>query len=326
MKAVQLIKGLVTTSISGDNVLTIIFRNQYKSVEQESSTQIACTTSRSGFDYSFPNSPTLILCSMDEVSRNTKGHMSNAVSGSRNNFGLDHEKVLDPSSIDFEKLPKFRKYAQRLMCSSIYNKDGQLCQFVPLASPILELRPPKLTAPIRIIRDGSSGVEHRKVESISPTALLSTDPVEAVRDSLSSLCITDSIMFQGIFMGKLMDEILIASNILTGRYYEIVACRNNEVVCATKLLYFGIQRVLQSCRSFSYFRELSPKDQEMLIKGSCTEMLLIRSLYHVNLELDAWIFYSPSTVRMCVSKAVQNEEEKNGSARRGDRDEAVKRG
>lgn len=213
---------------------------------------------------------------------------------------LDDDEVLTPNLRYLEKLPKFRKYAQR-MCSIIPNRDGQLCQIVPFSPNCLDVSPsPIQIPPISKIRAGLSGVGQRMVGNISSTAILSTDTVEAVSDSLSTLCITDSITFQGILIAKLMDEILIASNILTGRYYEIVASRNNEVVCATKLLYFGIQRVLQSCRSFSYFRELSRGDQEILIKESCTEMLLLRSLYHVNLELDAWIFYSPATVRIWI--------------------------
>ena len=167
------------------------------------------------------------------------------------------------------------------------------CSFASLEAPA------SMSVSASKIRDGSgaSVLEDLIAENVSPITVLSTDPLEAVRNSMSTLCLTDSIVFQGVVMNKLMDEIFIASKILTGRYYEIASYRSNEVVCATKLLYFGIQRVLKSCQCFSYFLELSPRDQEMLIKESCTEMLLIRSFYHVDLELDAWIFCSPSTVR-----------------------------
>lgn len=158
----------------------------------------------------------------------------------------------------------------------------------------IKTSPSKLVDSIREVES----IDDEKAEGMKHSAVLSTDNIEKMSNTLSELCISDSITFQASAMNKLMDEILIASKILTGRYYEIVGSRGNEVVCATKLLYFGIQRVLKSCQSFSHFRDLSCGDQEMLIKGSCTEMLLIRSLYHVNLELDAWIFHSPSTVRI----------------------------
>lgn len=220
--------------------------------------------------------------------------------------------------------PKFRKFTQQnLMTVPISSKNGQLCQIVPCETfatsyvpvvssanhvlPIIPLAKNRTVPPRSIIEDLSNAVafrtEYRGQSKIKISGVVTSvlnmdllDPgIKNVSESLSTLRISESIVFHGMVLNKLMDEIAIASKILTGRYYEIVSSRNNEVVCATKLLYFGIQRVLQSCQSFSYFRELSSKDQETIIKGSCTEMLLIRSLFHVNLELDAWVFYSAST-------------------------------
>lgn len=263
------------------------------------------------------------------VPRSRAGFLSSAL-GSDNhfNFSLKLEGECYRSSVIRHDpkmvLPKFRKFTQQsLITVPISPTNGQVCQIVPCETfatsyvpvvssmthvlPIIPLAKNPTVPSCSIIRDSSStvasGTEYRgnskiKVGGVVPS-VLSTDVVDPgiknVSDSLSTLHISEPIVFHGIVLNKLMDEIAIASKILTGRYYEIVSSRNNEVVFATKLLYFGIQRVLQSCQSFSYFRELSSKDQETVIKGSCTEMLLIRSLFHVNLELDAWIFYSPST-------------------------------
>ena len=285
--------------------------------------------SGSGSKIATPLSQCLILGDQVVVSRSRAGYLSSALgSDDHFNFSFTLESECSRSSVIRRDpkmvLPKFRKFTQQsLMTVPISPTDGQVCQIVPCETfttsyvpmvssmthvlPIIPLAKNTTVAPCSIIGDISSAVasrtEYRGKSKIKVggvvASVLSTDVLDPgiknVSDSLSTLHISESIVFHCMVLNKLMDEITVASNILTGRYYEIVSSRNNEVVCATKLLYFGIQRVLQSCQSFSYFRELSSKDQETVIKGSCTEMLLIRSLFHVNLELDAWIFYSPST-------------------------------
>lgn len=249
----------------------------------------------SQYDTSSANpSPLTLLRDQDHGLYDSSGFVSYAFGVNRANAPVIFESGIE--------LPKFRKFVQRIISPFMPERNREICGAMrTIPAPIISLSAKVSSSKLIESNLSIESIDYTKVERImKPTeaAVLSTETIEKMSDSLSALCISDSILFQGMVMNKLMDEILIASKILTGRYYEIVGSRSNEVVCATKLLYFGIQRVLKSCQSFSHFRDLSLGDQEMLIKGSCTEMLLIRSLYHVNLELDAWIFYSPSTVRM----------------------------
>lgn len=251
----------------------------------------------------------------DPVFYDSGGFVSYAIGVNQLNFpfAIDRKTSLIPDPKI--KVSKFRKFAHS-MTFPFTSSKGEICRGIPFAIGTSDIAASSVTSMVVKMTASRIVVPIREVEYCGDsrmrlTAVLSSETsIEKMSESLSALCISDSILFQGMVMNKLMDEILIASKILTGRYYEVVGLRNNEVVCATKLLYFGIHRVINSCQSFSHFRDLSSENQQTLIKSSCTEMLLLRSLYHVNLELDAWIFHSPSKVRIQRVRERKMEEEK----------------
>ena len=62
-----------------------------------------------------------------------------------------------------------------------------------------------------------------------------------------------------------------------------------EIVMATNLLCFGIERILCACRCFMPYEELPPLLQSALLRGGCSEMLLLRSVHHADLDGDCWV-------------------------------------
>lgn len=93
---------------------------------------------------------------------------------------------------------------------------------------------------------------------------------------------------------SLLQGIQCASEELTGREYHF-SFRSGKVVAATKILYIGIKRIVSACRFFGPFKELPEEQQRRLLREACSEMLLLRSVYHANLDSDVWEFLSSST-------------------------------
>jgi len=86
---------------------------------------------------------------------------------------------------------------------------------------------------------------------------------------------------------RLLSEVVLAANEFKSKHFE-VSDGTNEIVMATNLLYFGIERILCACRCFTPYEELSSNDQSSLLRGGCSEMLLLRSAHHVDLDNNAW--------------------------------------
>lgn len=86
----------------------------------------------------------------------------------------------------------------------------------------------------------------------------------------------------------LLTEVVMAAGEFKSRCFEV---KNGptEIVMATNLLYFGIERILCSCRCFSPYEDLSSHEQSALLRGGCSEMLLLRSVHHADLEHDCWV-------------------------------------
>ncbi|KAI1281918.1 Nuclear hormone receptor HR96 [Halotydeus destructor] len=69
-----------------------------------------------------------------------------------------------------------------------------------------------------------------------------------------------------------------------------VAERQYEVVMAAKFLYIGIERTVRACQGLTPFRMLTASSQAALLRGGCSEMLLLQSLYHFNAKDGCWQF------------------------------------
>ena len=88
---------------------------------------------------------------------------------------------------------------------------------------------------------------------------------------------------------SMIEDIKLASDELTSRSLSFVH-KKNKVMTATSLLYYGIKRIIFACKFFKPFQALPERDQRFLLKNACSEMLLLRSVFHANLITDSWEF------------------------------------
>lgn len=140
------------------------------------------------------------------------------------------------------------------------------------------------------LTDGSFSTNHVLEFSSSKNSHYATaSPIDRHYNLSATAVIKGQLGLRSPLERTLLYEVIKASEQFTSHFYEIVS-KKNEVVVAAKMLYLGIERVVRACKLLSPYGGMADADKAALLRGGCSEMLLLRSLYHVNLRDDCWEF------------------------------------